>query len=336
VEPLVREAWSAGDSLACDRNAREIVDILGIEEPDLPRWLIDLLEKLEAMEGERRPGDAAETAAPQGMRPYADADTTEVPFDGEPVPHEHSAGTEEHSIEPQPYLALLEKVQPLVKRLVEELAVDGSAPSPEPSDRGGRLALRQYLRDPDQPFILAPEDGVAPPTLTFRVVIDHSSSMNFEGRIDYAAQSAMLLHLAAAELDITHQVIVTPDDIRIADPDSGDMGLALIAGVIPAPSGWEDTGQAVSRHGSELAAMPQDIKLLLVIHDGMGNDHELLARECKRLRNSVLILGLGLGMGDTEAGLLKEQFGPDRYIHCQRPEELPDKVGAVLRAVRGR
>ena len=335
VEPLVHEAWTAESSLVCDRNAQEIVNILGIKEPDLPQWLKDLLEKLEAIEGERRPGDAAEKAAPQVKRPHDDGSTPGEPFDGEPVPYEHGAGTAEHLIEPQPYLALVEKVQPLIKRLVEELSVDDASPPPQPSERGGRLSLRQYLRDPEQPFILATEEGAAPPTLAFRVVIDHSSSMNFEGRIDYAAQAAMLLHLAAIEMAIPHQVIVTPDDIKVADLDSGELGLALIAGIVPAPSGWEDTGLAVSRHGSELAAMPQDIKLLLVIHDGMGNDHEVLAQECKKLRDNVLILGLGIGMGDVEAGLLKEQFGVDRYIHCQRPEELPAKVGAVLRAVRG-
>lgn len=49
----------------------------------------------------------------------------------------------------------------------------------------------------------------------------------------------------------------------------------------------------------------------------------------------MLILGVGIGMGEMEAGLLKEQFGPDRYNHCASPEELPAKVGAILRAVRG-
>jgi hypothetical protein len=159
--------------------------------------------------------------------------------------------------------------------------------------------------------------------------------MNFEGRIDYAAQAAMLIHLAAVELAIPHQIVVTSDNIKVADLDIGEMGLALIAGIMPALSGWEDTGLAVSLHGEELSDRSEDIKLLLVIHDGMGNDHELLAQECKRLRNKVLIVGLGLGMGDVEAGLLKEQFGVDRYIHCERPEELPAKVGAVLRAVGG-
>ena len=71
------------------------------------------------------------------------------------------------------------------------------------------------------------------------------------------------------------------------------------------------------------------------VHDGMGNDHELLASECQRLRDKKLIPGVGIGMGEMETGLLKEQFGPDRYIHCATPEELPTKMGAILRAVRG-
>jgi hypothetical protein len=144
----------------------------------------------------------------------------------------------------------------------------------------------------------------------------------------------MLLHLAAVELEIPHQVVITPDDLRIANLESGEPGLALIAGIIPAQTGWEDTGKAVSIHGSQLAAMPQELKLLLVIHDGMGNDYELLTQECKRLRDRVLILGLGLGMGEMEEQFLKEQFGPDRYIQCPSPEELPARVGAILRGVR--
>jgi hypothetical protein len=337
VSPLVQEAWSAESSLVCDRNAHEIIRILGITEPDIPQWLKELLEKLEAVEGTRGPGDVAENAAPRMDSPFNSDGADGEAFDGEPVPHEHGAGTAEHLIEPQPYLELVDKVQPLVKRLVEELAVEDAAPPPGPAERGGRLSLRQHLRDPERPFILPPEDRPPSPTLAFRLVIDHSTSMNFEGRMEYAAQAAMLLHLAAVELAIPHQIIVAPDDIHIAGLDSpvlswskeAEMGLALIAGLVPAQTGWEDTGLAVSRHGAELAAMPQDIKLLLVIHDGMGNDYELLARECKKLRHQVLILGLGLGMGDVEAGLLKEQFGPDRYIHCERPEELPAKVDGL-------
>lgn len=334
VEPLVREAWAAEDSTVCDRNAEEIVRILGLKEPDIPEWLKKLLEKLEAIEGERGHGDPAESASPsEGVPP--DRDGEGEPFDGEPVPYEHGAGTGPHTIEPKPYLDLVEQVRPLARRLVEELSAEEAATMPQPAERGGRLSVRQYLRDPDQPFLQPLEERPSPPTLTVRIVIDHSTSMNYGSRIQYAAQAAMLVHLAAVELAIPHQVVVTPDDIRVADLESGERGLALIAGIVPAQTGWEDTGLAVSRHGEELASRPEDIKLLLVVHDGMGNDHELLAKECKRLRDRVLILGVGLGMGELEAGLLKEQFGPDRYIHCASPEELPVKVGAVLRAVRG-
>lgn len=334
IEPLVYQAWRAESSRVCDRNAQEIVRILGIGEPDIPEWLKKLLEKLESVEGERGPGDEAEEASPGGDGGAGEEESGE-PFDGEPLPYEHGAGTKGHTIEPKPYRDLVEKVRPLVQRLLEDLAVEDVVPPPEPSERGGRLSLREYLRDPDHPFRLPQEDQPAPPTLTFRVVIDHSTSMNHGGRIEYAAQAAMLLHLAATELAIPHEVVVTPDDIRIADLESGERGLALIAGIVPAQTGWEDTGLAVSRHGEELASRPEEIKLLLVVHDGMGNDHELLAKECRRLRDKVLILGVGLGMGQMEAGLLKEQFGPERYIHCASPEELPAKMGAVLRAVRG-
>lgn len=335
VEPLVYQAWTAVNSSVCDRKAEEIVSILGIEEVDIPEWLKQLLKKLEAIEGQRGPGDAAEAISPRIDDSLQDEGDMEQPFDGEPLPHEHTAGTGSHLIEPKPYLELVNKVQPLVRRLVEELAIENSLSLFEPSERGGRLSLRQYLRDQERPFILPEEEAPALPTLTFRVIIDHSTSMNQGGRMEYAAQAAMLLHLAAIELVIPHQVIVTPDDIRVADLESGEIGLAMIAGTMPAQSGWEDTGLAVSRHGEELLSGPEDIKLLLVLHDGMGNDHELLAKECQRLRNKVLILGLGIGMGDTETGLLKEQFGHDRYIHCVSPEELPAKVGAVLRSVRG-
>ena len=49
----------------------------------------------------------------------------------------------------------------------------------------------------------------------------------------------------------------------------------------------------------------------------------------------MLILGVAIGMGEMGAGLLKEQFGLNRYIHCASPEELLANVGAILRALLG-
>ena len=47
----------------------------------------------------------------------------------------------------------------------------------------------------------------------------------------------MLLHLAAVELDVPHEIVIAPDDIRVADLDSGERGLALIAGIVPTQTG---------------------------------------------------------------------------------------------------
>jgi hypothetical protein len=334
VSYLVQEAWTADSSEVCDRNAAEILRILGIGEHDLPEWLRELLGKLEVVEGARGANDRAEKAAPEEETAIGGTGGWK-PFDGEPLPVEHGVDYGSHIIEPKPYLELMEKAQPMVRRLVEELSVEESAPMSEPSERGGRLSVRQHLRDTERPFITQQEDRPSAPTMTFRLIIDHSTSMNHERRIEYAAQAAMMLHLAGVELGIPHQIIVTPDDIGVADLETGETGLARIAGIVPALSGYESTGLAVSLHGQSLQQGSEDIKLLMVIHDGMGNDHELLKEACQHLRNNVVILGIGLGMGEMEEELLKEQFGHDRYIHCASPEELPSKIGTVIRSVRG-
>ncbi|MDP2659710.1 MAG: hypothetical protein Q8R28_03155 [Dehalococcoidia bacterium] len=334
IESLVLEAWNAENSATCDRTAEEIVRILGLEEPDIPEWLKRLLGLLEIIEGERGSTDAGEAAMP-GTSPAASEEHEDKPFDGEIKPYDHGVGDGWHTVEPKPYLALMEQVRPLVARLVEELSLAHEADAPAPAERGGRLSVRQYLHDPNRPFLVPEGERPAPPTLSVRVIIDHSASMNVGNRIEKAAQAAMLVHLTAIDLAIPHQVVVTPNDIRVAHLESGERGLALIAGIIPAQTGREDTGLAVSRHGGELAARSEDIKLLLVIHDGMGNDYDLLTKECHRLRNKVIILGVGLGMGEMEAALLKAQFGPDRYVHCPLPEDLPGKIGAILRSIRG-
>ena len=334
VAPLVWGAWSADSSAACDANAEEILKILGIDEADIPEWLKAFLSHLEIVEGERKSGDRAEHSAPTLGGPMPGDERDSEPFDGEPVPKAHSLGNYEHVIGPKPYTELLEKVRPLVRRLIEELSSEDIGSASEPSGRGGRLSVRQHLREPERPFLWEEEGRPAPPTIAFRLIIDHSTSMSYRGRIEHAAQTAILMHLAAKELSIPHGIAIAPHDIRIASLESGEEALAMIAGILPAQTSWEDTGLAVSLHGNELAARKEDVKLLIVIHDGMGNDHELLARECRRLRDRVLVIGLGIGMEEMEADLLREQFGPDRYISCKSAEELPEKVGAILRSVR--
>ncbi|MBI4295297.1 MAG: hypothetical protein HY669_03930, partial [Chloroflexi bacterium] len=60
VEPLVYQSWQAENSDIVDRNAQEIVRILGLKEPDIPQWVKDILDKLGTVEGRRDDGDEAE------------------------------------------------------------------------------------------------------------------------------------------------------------------------------------------------------------------------------------------------------------------------------------
>ena len=108
--------------------------------------------------------------------------------------------------------------------------------------------FRQYLRDSHNPLILLQVDRLAPQTMTFRVVIDHSTSVNRSGRIEYSTQLVMLQHLTAVELTIPHQVVVTPNEIRGADLENGKRGLALVAGIVPAQTSFGETDLAVSHH----------------------------------------------------------------------------------------
>ena len=62
VEPLVYEAWSAESSEYVNRNAGEIVRILGLKETHIPLWVKEILDKLGPCQGERKDGDEAEKA----------------------------------------------------------------------------------------------------------------------------------------------------------------------------------------------------------------------------------------------------------------------------------
>jgi hypothetical protein len=55
-----------------------------------------------------------------------------------------------------------------------------------------------------------------------------------ESRLEGVAEGAMMLHLFALKAGLDHTIVVTPNDVTIADPESGERGLALIAGLVPA------------------------------------------------------------------------------------------------------
>jgi hypothetical protein len=338
VRPLVEEAWVAESSIEVDRIAHRIVDLLGLKEHQMPAWVVVLLDKCA---GARGRGDGSERRAPSqptAFGPGDGSDGSAEPFDGEVVPNGHRAGSGSYTIEPKPYADLEARAEPLARQLIEELSLEAITAEPEPAERGGRFSVRQYVRDRASPF-LTPEDDVdVPPSLAVRVVVDHSTSMNHwqdgKTRIESVAEASMMLHLTCEALGVDHQVAVTPQQTVLAETGSGERGKALIAGMSPAQTGYEDAAVAIQQHSDGLFASGAQIKLLLVLHDGHPNDASAAKKLCLELRGKVEIVGILLDPDETCRKSMAEIFGADRLVACAS-RELPSKLAAMLRSIRG-
>ncbi len=339
VEPLVYEAWEAETSEVVDRKAQEIVDILGIKEFEIPLWIKDILDKLGSIEGERTEGDKVEKVS--GGTHQAKSDETEKepkPFDGDVPPNDKREGKGREAIEPKPYIELEERVKPLIQELIDELAWEEKPVKPEPVERGGKLSLKEYRRDKKRPFLIEEEQAKVPATLALKVIIDHSTSLNHSStgktRMESIAEAVMTIHLVCIELDIPHEVLVTPQQLKIANADSGERGKALIAGLTPALCGHEDMGLAIKTYAVPMKSYMQDVKLVLCLTDGACNDATLGKEICQALRGRVEVIGVLLDPDEETKGFVIDMFGQDRVIAC-RSEELPQKLGNILRAIRG-
>lgn len=340
VKTLVFASWNAETfDLVC-MNAEEIVRILGFKIIVIPVWAIEILGKLGSLKGKRVYGDLTEKTGGVILKDkHFKNDEKPEPFDGEILPSKRKTGKGNEAISPEPYLNLEEKVKPLAKELIDELIVEEKPIKLEPGERGGRFSVREYIRDESRPFLC--DEGLAkiPPTIYLKIIVDHSSSLNYgkigkQTRIESMAQAIMTLHLVCLELGIQHEVIVTPQQIKIADLESGERGKALIAGLTPAICGYEDMGLAIKTHALPMADFPEDIKIVLCLTDGACNDAELGKDICRALRGKVEVIGVLLDPDSHTKSYVADMFGKDRVIACNA-EQLPQKLGNVLRAIRG-
>jgi len=339
IKPFVYKAWEADTSEVVYRNAEKIVQILSLKKYQIPSWVKEIQGRLGFFEGERSEGDEAERKSAGGSSKYEKIEDKEpLPFDGEVPPNDRRKGKGHEAIEPKPYIELEEKVKPLACELIEELSWEEKPSRWEAQERGGRLSIREYIRDKNRPFLVEKDKGKTFPTLALKVIVDHSTSLNHlsggKTRIESIAEAVMMLHLVCLELAIPHEVLVTPQGFKIADTNSGERGKALIAGLIPALCGFEDMGKAIKNHAVPMISFPEDIKLVLCLTDGACNDAELGREICQALRGRVEVIGVLLDPDDRTREYIAWMFGKDRIIACHS-EELPQKLGNILRTIRG-
>ena len=335
VEPLVRKSWMAQTSIEVEKTAIHVAAILDLKE--LPEWLTNLLSKLGSLEGKRLEDDQAE----EGRNPIVpnnlpqEENGNDPDFDGTPLPNEHPAGNDFQDVKPAPYLDIVAQVQPQVEELAALLGVKPKSSEQESSPRGQRFSVREWLHQPTTPFTVEEDAPKEPPTLAFRVLIDHSTSMNHGERMRQARIGAMLLHLVGVRLSITHEIALTPNDLRIANLTSGERGLALIAGIAGQTS-YEGVETTLAAHAEELLATKADIRMILVIHDGYPDSPNQIKALCQTLRGKVEVIGLGLDYDRWMVHAMKDLFGPDRLILCRTPEELTKKLGTILKVIYGK
>ena len=127
---------------------------------------------------------------------------------------------------------------------------------------------------------------------------------------------------------------VAPQQIDLADLESGERGKALVAGLVPAQTGWEDAEAIHRQSNGLLLASPASIRLVLVLHDGYPNDGEKAKKLCAELRGKVEVIGVLLDPDAGAENAMREIFGTGRLIAC-KSKDLPKKLAAMLRSVRG-
>ena len=338
VRPMAEEAWVAASTKEVDLIAWRIVTLLGIKEDEIPDWVKASLDRCG---GTRERDDRSEKKAPEAPKPFhAEGDGGgghSEPFDGELLPDGHKAGGRDYQIEPMPYATLEARAMPMARELIDELTLVPVDDQPAPAERGGTLSVRQYLRERERPFLVRDDERLAAPRLAIRVVIDHSTSMNHaatRSRIECAAEGAMMLHLACLELETDHGISVMPQQVTLADLTTGERGKALIAGVVPAKTGYENLAVAIQLRSDELLATVADVRLLFVLHDGYPNDGEKAKSLCQSLRERVEVIGVLLDPDEGTAKAMREIFGADRLVACPA-KDLPLKLAAMLEAIRG-
>jgi hypothetical protein len=372
VRPLVEASWEAESTHRVIAAARQILELLDLPEGwALPERLVAMVhgDLPDGRDGEPLPLPAPVEPAPLGSEgdegdggdeEEGEAEGEGIPSSAEPESPPLPAGgdepplTEEERkyprlatrVPPAPYLDLEAAAQPLRARWVAELRPDRRE---MPHTWRGRYSFRQEARDPERPFLLGQARAPSAEGLAIQVLVDRSSSMR--ERIPDVRLALMALHLACEDLGVPLAITVFGGEelggherpgITFTVEEFGEHGElpeARIAGLM-APNNREFLYSALTERGPVLEARPEEVRLLLVVHDGYpvyqdypaGTDYDLSrAWLVEAERRGLLPIGVLL-VEELDDPYVEQACGffPGRLIVC-RAEELPGRFGNLLR-----
>ena len=324
VKGLVEASWTVESTAEVTGIARRILEILELpEDVEIPDWLKDLLEMLDQLaEGSDDPAPGVPLpglgGSGAGCLPLSIPDLPEVP-DGV-------------DIVPGPYGDLVAEMSPVAHLLAEEL----KAPEPEvqvvPHEYRGRYSYRQEQRTPDMPNLACIQLGYRVPSSAWGIVVDRSGSINT--MLKPLQQGLMAIHLALEELALPHRITAFEGNALLKDfSDASPVPRALIAGL--QGTTCSQVMPTLEPMYEALMARPEEVKVLLLLHDGAAHDPDKLALWAREVRciPDFFFWGIYLGNNPQEETAMRGLLGTDRLIACF-PGELPLKFGNVLRAFR--
>ena len=94
-------------------------------------------------------------------------------------------------------------------------------------------------------------------------------------------------------------------------------------------------GKTIETHCAEMVQRPEDVKVLICAHDGYPNDGDVAREACKKYRGKVEVIGVGIDLDAGCAAEMHKIFGESHLILCRTPEELPRRLGTLIRTIYG-
>jgi len=139
----------------------------------------------------------------------------------------------------------------------------------------------------------------------------------------------MLLYLVSLELGIPHEVSAAPGDILTAGRSGGEAKLALIAGIVPALTSYEDMRKTMEAHAQELLSRKEVIRFMLCLTDAACNDWELGRKVVDNLKCKAEVIGILLYADEYLHRYGEKTFGRERFIPSTPASSVASRSGKL-------
>ncbi len=218
-------------------------------------------------------------------------------------------------IVPAPYGDLVAERSPVAHLLAEELKAPGPEVQMVLHEHRGRYSFRQEQRTPDTPNLAKIQVGYRVPSSAWGIVVDRSGSIN--SMLKPLQQGLMAVHLALEELELPHRIAAFEGNVELKDfGDTSPMSRAFITGLQGATC--SQVMPTLRPMFEALMARPEEVKVLLLLHDGLAHDPQELAswvREAWCIPGSFF-WSIYLGNNPQEEAAMRGLLGVDRLIAC--------------------